>query len=200
MAVGPRKLFPLSMPTDAECISLIQSSKEGSSESFEAIDSLYGDLFYKICHKYRIALERNGIPFDEVTEEKHNLLFKCVRSYDLSRGAKFSTWVANQTRYFCLNKLLKFKNQVKEDDFDFNTLSSPVKDSFVDAETLNGAESFIKELKDKRAIEVFKLRYGSEKKNTGWKSIGKKLHISSVTARKIHNKALSLIRAKIKTY
>lgn len=186
--------------SDAECSTLIKSSKEGSSESFIALTISYGDLFYKICHKYRTAMEKNGILFDEILEEKHNLLFKCVRTYDSSHGAKFSTWVANQTRYFCLNRLLKFKNRIKEDNFDFDTLSSPIDEKRFDPELLKGVESFIKSLEDSRSAEIFKLRYGAERKNTGWREIGKKLHISSVTARKIHNKALSLIRAKIKTY
>lgn len=185
---------------ESDCLKLINASKAGSSESFTVLNDSYGDLFYKICHKYRISLERSGVSFDEILEEKENLLFKCVRSYDPSHGAKFSTWVANQSRYFCLNKLLKFKNQVKEDDFDFDTLGSLPENKNIDHDLLKKVEQIVNDLGDKRAFKIFKLRYGAERKNMGWKHIGKKLHISSVTARKIHNKALSLIKAKIKSY
>lgn len=189
----------MSTNDEASSLNLISAARLGCSDSFIAIDRSYGDLFYKICHKYRFALEKNGVSFDEVLEEKYNLLFKCVRSFNPDKGSKFSTWVANQAKYLCLNKLAKFKNHLKEENFNFDTLPALPSINETDFEMVKVARGFIDNLEDRRAVDIFKLRYGADRKNLCWKNVGKKLKISSVTARKIHNKTLSLLKAKIKS-
>jgi RNA polymerase sigma factor (sigma-70 family) len=59
--------------------------------------------------------------------------------------------------------------------------------------------NLLKQLKDKRVEEIFKLRYFSERKNMSWSKIGKKLNISTQTVINIHNKTISFLKNKLES-
>lgn len=183
--------------THSETLELIDKAKNGCSDSFQQLSCQYQDLFYKICHKYRIPLEKTGFSFEEVLEEKDNLLFKCVLSYDENKGSKFSTWLSNQSRYFCLNKMGRKVRGILDDEFDMTTLPVKVEEQYVESDCQKLIDELINSLEDDRAKSIFQIRYNTARKNLSWDKVAESLNISRVTARKIHNNALAQLREQL---
>ncbi len=55
------------------------------------------------------------------------------------------------------------------------------------------------QIKDKRIVEVFKLRYFSGDSKKTWNSVSRKLDISIQTAINLHQKGIGILRNKIKS-
>lgn len=184
--------------THTECLTLIDKAKSGCSDSFVALSNQYQDLYYKVCHKYRVPLENQGFSFDEVLEEKDSVLFKCISSYNETKGSKFSTWLSNQARYFCLNKIGRKNHKLTLDsEFDMENIPLPDEEDYVDNDRLELITNLIDSLKDSRAKRVFQLRYANGRKNLCWDKIANIMKISRITANKIHKDSLKLLREEL---
>ena len=190
----------LNLPTDQE---LIQDIKENSSsKSFLILSERHSNLYYKICQKYTAAFLASGIAPEDVFAEKDYTLYKSVLTFNPTKGAKYSTWLGNYTKYSCLNFLKKNSKQA-------NFESSEQTEYFLDKQILENQPvdhsdfrehvfSIINNVKDKRVKKIFDLRYDpKEQKKMTWKAIAKKLNISAQTAINLHSKGIKLISKKI---
>jgi len=190
----------LKLPTDQE---LIQDVKEnGSSKSFILLSERHSNLYYKICQKYTAAFMASGIPPEDVFAEKDYTLYRSVITFNPDKGAKYSTWLGNYTKYSCLNFLKKNSKQA-------NFKSDEQTQFFLDKQYIENQPtdysgfrehvfSIIEKMKDKRIKQIFELRYDpKEQKKMTWKNIAKKLEISAQTAINLHSKGIKLISKKI---
>ena len=94
------------MKTEENDNTLIEEvRKSGCNESYKELLSRHEKLFYKICQKYIPVIISRGLEKNDLLEDKHFVLFKCINSYSTDKKTKFSTWLGNCTRYHCLNFL-----------------------------------------------------------------------------------------------
>jgi len=144
-----------------------------------------------------------GIQPEDVFEEKNFILLKCALSYDPNRGAKFSTWVGNYAKFTCLNYMNSKKyifNAETEELHDYVKENQPAPErpeSY--EEEMDITFSALRNLKDKRIINIFKMRYFYDsKKDSTWKNISDKQGISIQTAINLHKKGLRLLKNQLK--
>ena len=134
-------------------------------------------------------------------KDKVYVVYQSALSFDPKRNIKYSTWLGNQIRYFCLNTLNKNKNNLCLDNEKIKYLveKKQIEESNtqMDQSKLDYIFDIIHNMKDKRIEKIFKMRYFDSKKLKAWNEIGKKLHISTQTAINIHNKALEFLNKKI---
>ena len=64
-----------------------------------------------IMNKVSCSFQK-GLDFDEIQSIKLDTLWKCVKNYDSSKGAKFTTYLHNQLNYAFRNEAKKKKSQV----------------------------------------------------------------------------------------
>tara|TARA_Y100000310_G_scaffold150498_1_gene149946 strand:+ start:167 stop:781 length:615 start_codon:yes stop_codon:yes gene_type:complete len=188
---------------------LIREIKEkGCNESYEIICERHEKLFFKICQKYIPIIETvAGIKREEVLDDKHFVMFKAVNSFKNDKETKFSTWLGNCTKYHCLNflnsnkKLINcdqdFINQYQEkNELPENAFGS---DYSYDVEFVF---NILKQLKDKRIAQVFRLRYfgnfGINKKAT-WSRIAREIKTSTQTAINLHKRGQEILVKKMKS-
>lgn len=175
--------------------------KNGCNESFVELSNRYENVFYKICHKYKYALQNVGIQPEDVYAEKDTVLLKCALSFDPDRNTKFSTWLGNFAKFTCLNHINSKKyifNTETEDlqKYIEETQQAPIEEDF--SEEARIIFKCLNKLKDKRIKKIFEMRYFyMRKKDSTWKSISGEIGVSIQTAINLHKKGLLLVKNQV---
>jgi RNA polymerase sigma factor (sigma-70 family) len=165
------------------------------------LSTRYENVFYKICHKYKYALQNVGIQPEDVYAEKDTVLLKCALSFDPDRNTKFSTWLGNFAKFTCLNHInsKKYIFNTETDDlqkFIEETQQAPTEEDF--SEEARIIFKCLNKLKDKRIKKIFKMRYFyRKKKDSTWKSISGEIGVSIQTAINLHKKGLLLVKNQV---
>ena len=185
--------------TDNELITKIRDNL--CSDSFEELLSRHSNLYYKICQKYLPTLKQLGVPAEDVLNDVQFVFFKSINSFDPSKKTKFSTWLGNYSRYNCLNYINEYKkhNFHEEADIESSADFSYDPPDYESGETINYIYSILKNLKDKRIVKVYLLRYetNGDKKAT-WSEIAKEMDISTQTAINLHSRGRKFLKNKLK--
>lgn len=175
--------------------------KDNCSESLKQLENMHGGLCVKIIKKYLNQLNDKNFSIEDMLKDKVYVVYQSALSFDPKRNIKYSTWLGNQIRYFCLNTLNKNKNNLCLDNEKIKYLVEKKQieetNTQMDQSKLDYIFDIIHNMKDKRIEKIFKMRYFDSKKLKAWNEIGKKLHISTQTAINIHNKALEFLNKKI---
>jgi len=183
-------------------LDLIESVKtNGCSGCFCRIIELHSNLFYKICNRYIYPLSSCGIPREDIYDNKNFVFFDSITTFDKSKGVKFTTWLANKTRFYCLNLMNSRKRIV---NFSNDDIKKAIENkSFLQKDETEVQESFtyamflLDSLKDKRIKQIFSLRYLEESNKIRWKSIASRMNISVQTAINLHSKGVRVLSGKI---
>ncbi len=162
-------------------------------------------LAMNIYGRYSNILNSFNFKIDDFKDEIDYLIYTSARNFDLRRKKiKFSTYLAEQTKYFCLNKIteLKKKKSIEAEPEDIIRLmddcfkqSNSIKKNNIDM--CDYLMSILEQFKDKRIIEIFKLRYFSGNKKMTYKEIGAILNCTNQTIKNIHDKAIIFLKNKL---
>jgi len=168
-----------------EDIYLINKVLNGNSkeqkDSFDELHNRHKGLFCKIVNTYapRDQLEKNNILEDETF-----IFFNSMKKYDPSRKTKFSSFLANETRWICQNTANKTNKITKEDESELNKISSSEKNTctYNTDKVVFNTKIIISKNFDDLTKKVFKYKYFSKKKNAmTWEEIAEKLGVSVQT-------------------
>lgn len=143
------------------------------------------------------AMVASGVHPEDVLSDKDYIIYKSAISYNPDYKIKFSTWLGNQVRYHCLNKINRDNVYVTMEDGALNYFVE--KNRTEDSAIENGSVkefifNILSALQDKRIAEVFRIRYyESAPKLTTWRVVAQKMNISSQTAINVHNRGKKFI-------
>ena len=93
--------------SDLELISLIKQDEDPSihlSELIERHSGIYLDIINTYASRDSSIIDRA-----ELIKDKDFNIYQAVVKYDPDRGAKFSTYLGNETKWLCLNTYNKNK-------------------------------------------------------------------------------------------
>lgn len=146
----------------------------------------------------------NQNQLNDFIDQKDSVIYEAAKKYDPERS-KFSTYLANKTKYLCLSEKTRFQKESKIislDDIDFcqsDKSLSPDEDC-VHNESMANIMKMILNHQDSRVREIFQMRYFKTKTNklTPWKVIAKKLDLSAQSCINIHNRTLKFFKNRIK--
>jgi RNA polymerase sigma factor (sigma-70 family) len=179
--------------TDEQLISRIQTKQ--CDTSIKELINRHSDLFYSICNKTSPIVLRQ-----EVYRDKHFVIYKAATSFKSSKKVKFSTWLGNITKYHCLNYTKKESKYIESDEatktFFFNSVSAEQYQKKILNEKIDHIFSLLSTLRDKRIVEIFKLRYLSPEKLT-WKKIAKEFKLTPQTIITLHSKGRNFLKNKL---
>ena len=192
-------------PTDMTLIRRIRS--KGCNESYKLLCFRHEKLFYKVCQNYLPIARTKGIKNEDILEEKNTVIFKAISSYKNNKNTKFSTWLGNCTKYFCLTMINANNRLVSTEDEALKiVIDSKAKDDYNHEAIYKYDREFIfnilNNLKDKRISRVFKLRYfdaHKENRKPTWSFIAKKIKTSTQTAINLHERGKNILCKKIKS-
>lgn len=188
---------------DSELIHLVRSS--GSNEAFLEVCRRYENIFYSVCQKYVTPLFNIGVSLQDIFEEKNCIILHCISTYEPTKKTKLGTWIGNYARYLCLNSInaRRFIIPTTDEELKKHLEESQVcRDFFAAASTtiedFEYVLNILEQVKDKRIIQIFKLRYLSQKKMI-WAEIAKEVGSSTQTIINLHNKGLELLKKKLRS-
>jgi RNA polymerase sigma factor (sigma-70 family) len=186
-----------------EDIDLINKVKfENDNDALKELESRHTGIYNEIVKKYYKHLIDFGVNANDVSSDKLFVLYKSVMSFDPSKNVKFSTWLGNQARYYCLNCINKKNNTLNMDQD--NLISLLEKNQMKSNDNLSRIKeksdqifSILSRIKDNRIQKIFKLRYFQGAKPTPWSKIGKKLKVSTQTVINLHEKGRVFLKNKL---
>lgn len=139
----------------------------------------------------------------DILEEKDFNIYMAAMDYDSSRS-KFSTYLANKTKYLCLTtkqKNIENNKFTNFDDINFCQKSEELNpsESCIKQESYERIFNLLDDQEDSRIKTIFLHRYfsTSNKKLTPWDKVAKKMSLSIQGCINIHNKALKELQKKI---
>ena len=76
-------------------------------ESLGELIKSHSGLCFKIMKRYSSTFYANNIDIVEASTDKNLIIWNSAKSFSVGKNVKFSTWLANQVKYSCLNALNK---------------------------------------------------------------------------------------------
>ena len=176
--------------------------EENDEEALEELISRHSGIYVDMLKKFGFKfLTENQL--QDIMADKDYTIYKAALEYDSSR-AKFSTHLANKTKWMCLTQKTKNKNNKVFSNFDEiqyyqkDKRSTPAELCDTN-DSLSRIINLIKKHKDKRLQTIFNERYfcGEGGKLKPWKDVAKKMNLSAQGCINIHDKAIKELNNKI---
>ena len=186
-----------SVESDLTLICKIQEDNT-DQESLIALVDRHSGIFHTMVNHF-MSSPQCALDKTQIVEDKEMTIYDSALNYDPSRNTKFSTHLANQTKWKCLNALNKKKKNKECFIDDENSYIEPSCDSFIKdinkEEALSVFEKCLKTEEDDRVKKIVDMRYGSyNNKLTPWRFIAKKLDLSIQGCINIHNKFINKVK------
>lgn len=165
-----------------------------------------------------LILRHSGIYFDIVSryvpegssychrqdlfEDKDFNIYSAALKYDPERGAKFSTFLGNETKFVCLNAYNKAKKKPlitkPPEDLDFIEKEEP--EVIIDDMLLSEIYSLVERNADPRVSRIFELRYqqGSGNKVLPWKKVAPCVELSIQGCINVHDMEIENLKRKLR--
>jgi DNA-directed RNA polymerase sigma subunit (sigma70/sigma32) len=187
--------------TDADLIKNIKDNN--CNDSMKELEDRHSGICYTMIKKYYNSMSSVGVDPVELAKEKDYVIFKSALNFDASRNIKFSTWLGNQMRFHCLNCMNKNNTTISMENESIKLIMEKNQilntNSLLNKDNCEYIFNLLDQLKDKRIVEIFKIRYFSDKKTVSWSKIGRKLKISTQTVINLHNKTLRFLKNKLES-
>jgi hypothetical protein len=186
----------VAVDSDYTLISNIQ--EENDEDSLLEIIDRHSGIFHTMVNQF-MSHPHCSLDKSLLVGEKDSTIYSAALNYDPTRKTKFSTHLANQTKWKCLNILNK-KKKNKEFQLDDNSnYDEPFSDGFL--REIDKGEAFslfnkcLKKEKDERVKKILDLRYGVDNnKLTPWRKIAKELDMSIQGCINIHNRFINKVK------
>lgn len=184
---------------DNDLVSAVQANPASSSFEMQELINRHSGIYIDIVNNY-IPSDCNFLSKIDILEEKNYRIYLAALKFDEDKGAKFSTYLGNETKWMCLNMFNKNKKCQKftiEDDYQAEEHDST--HNIINSESLEQILSLAKKHPDKRVYKIFKYRYidGNLNKLMTWQKIAKKLKMSIQGCINIHNSAIDYFKNKL---
>jgi len=187
------------MQDDRRLVNNIQN-EINSEESLKELVDRHSGIFYDIINKF---VPSNSIfcSKDDLFAEREYHIYQAALKYDSNKGAKFSTFLGNETKWLCLNSYNKAKRKYCEskppEELDF--IDKIENNDIIDINLLNEIYFIIEKHPDPRVSKIFKMRYedGENLKCLAWKHIGKKVGLSIQGCINIHDAVVKDLKNKL---
>ena len=187
------------MESDLSLITKIQTKNDEQSllELIERHSGIYTAMVGKFASGKTSVLDK-----DLIMEDKDFTIYSSALKFDPSRQAKFSTYLANEVKWKCLNTINKIKKRKESYIEEDSNFTEPSCEDFIASinqeETLRNFRSFLNEETDERIKKIIDMRYNSDNnKLTSWKIIASDLKMSIQGCIDIHNKFINKHKKKL---
>ena len=182
--------------SDAYLVERIRISN--CENSLEELIKRHSPLCFKIIKRYAGTFYANNIDITEASSDKNLIIWNSAKSFRIGKNVKFSTWLANQVKYSCLNALnKKTKDRLvatEDEILDILKEKMPEEDN---NNLFEFTDNILNQLRDKRIKKIFSMRYSTDSKKPSWCTVAKQLNVSTQTAINLHNRGILILRKKI---
>lgn len=191
------KLKDLSQKTDCDLINEIKN-KSCNDSLMELISRHSG-----ICFSMGRRFSKNcNFDINDLYDNKDWLIYSSAISFKTDMGSKFSTWLANQVKYFCLNLKNKTSKYIETEpetiEFLINSYYNNSENSENKKEVMSTIRDLLDQVNDENIKNAIFYRYFYRKdKILNYSEIGDILNVTPQTALNWHNKFIDLAKKKL---
>ena len=187
-------------PSDLTLIEKLQERKD--EDSLLELIERHSGIYHSMVNHF-MSHPQNALDKDQMVNEKDATIYSAAMNYDPNRKTKFSTHLANQTKWKCLNLLNKNKRMkqffIDEDENHFEPSCESFIADLTRGEVLSVFETCLKKEKDERVKKIVDVRYGrADNKLTPWRVISEELEMSIQGCINIHNRFIEKVKRHIK--
>ena len=187
-------------PSDLTLIEKLQDRKD--EDSLLQLIERHSGIYHSMVNHF-MSHPQNALDKDQMVNEKDATIYSAAMNYDPNRKTKFSTHLANQTKWKCLNLLNKNKRMkqffIDEDENHFEPSCESFIADLTRGEVLSVFETCLKKEKDERVKKIVDVRYGrTDNKLTPWRVISEELEMSIQGCINIHNRFIEKVKRYIK--
>ena len=187
-------------PSDLTLIEKLQDRKD--EDSLLQLIERHSGIYHSMVNHF-MSHPQNALDKDQMVNEKDATIYSAAMNYDPNRKTKFSTHLANQTKWKCLNLLNKNKRMkqffIDEDENHFEPSCESFIADLTRGEVLSVFKTCLKKEKDERVKKIVDVRYGrTDNKLTPWRVISEELEMSIQGCINIHNRFIEKVKRHIK--
>ena len=187
-------------PSDLTLIEKLQERKD--EDSLLQLIERHSGIYHSMVNHF-MSHPQNALDKDQMVNEKDATIYSAAMNYDPNRKTKFSTHLANQSKWKCLNLLNKNKRMkqffIDEDENHFEPSCESFIADLTRGEVLSVFETCLKKEKDERVKKIVDVRYGrTDNKLTPWRVISEELKMSIQGCINIHNRFIEKVKRHIK--
>lgn len=168
------------------------------NESLKKLVDKHGGMIFNIGKKYCASC---NLDLNELNDNKYWIIFNAAKSFNSKKGSKFSTWLGNQIRFFCLNfknknsKLVPIEDQHLE--FFINDLNKKNQLSN-QKELVNTIIDLFNDITDPNTKNAIYYRYFHNKERIlNYSEIAEILNVTPQTVLNWHNKFINFAKKKL---
>ena len=172
--------------------------KNQCNKSLKELVERHSGMLFNIGKKYCTSCL---LDLQEINDNKYWIIFNAAKSFDPNKGSKFSTWLGNQIRFFCLN----YKNKNNK----FFTVEDKTLEIIVNAfnkkeessnkkEIINKIIDLFHEISDPNTKNAIYYRYfHSQERILNYAEIAEILNVTPQTVLNWHNKFIEFAKKKL---
>ena len=191
------------MPYYPSDLSLIQKVKKTRDEdSLLQLIERHSGIYHSMVNHF-MSHPQNALDKSQMVDEKDSTIYSAALNYDPPRKTKFSTHLANQTKWKCLNLLNKNKRNreffIDESESHYEPSCESFLSDLKKEEVFSLFKKCLEKEKDERVKKIIDIRYDTpDNKLTPWRKISKALDMSIQGCINIHNRFLEKVKRHIK--
>jgi RNA polymerase sigma factor (sigma-70 family) len=168
------------------------------SDSLKELAERHSGMIFNIGKKYCTSC---NLDINELNDNKYWIIFNAAKSFNSVKGSKFSTWLGNQVRFFCLN----FKNKnsklvpIEDGSLEFFLNESQKKENKINQkEFINNIIDLFNEISDPNTKNAIYYRYFHNKERIlNYSEIAQILQVTPQTVLNWHNKFIRFAKKKL---
>ena len=168
------------------------------SRSLEELVNKHSGIIFNIGKKYCSSC---NLDISELNDNRYWIVFNAAKTFNATKGSKFSTWLGNQVRFFCLNyknknsKLIPIENEHLE--FFINNFSK--NDEKVNQkEVIHTIIDLFNQISDPNTKNAIYYRYFYNKERIlNYSEIADILKVTPQTVLNWHNKFVDFAKKKL---
>ena len=189
------------MESDLSLINKIK--KDNDSNCLMELIDRHSGIYQYVIDKF--SKSPNAIvDKDFFLEDKHYLIYESALEFDPERNSKFSTFLANKTRWKCLNAINKDKRYKPVSIDSVSNLKKEESKEKNPIEFLQNLEAFdvfyemLEKENDERLKKIIDIRYNTDNnKLVPWRKAAEELNLSIQWVITIHNKFIEKVKKQI---
>lgn len=171
------------------------------NESLKELVNRHSGMIFNIGKKYCTSC---NLDINELNDNRYWIIFNSAKSFNPKKGSKFSTWLGNQIRFFCLNyknknsKLVPIENEHLE--FYINN-SNKLENKSKQKEAINNIIDLFNQISDPNTKNAIYYRYFHNKDRIlNYSEIAQILDVTPQTVLNWHNKFIEFAKKKLTSF
>jgi RNA polymerase sigma factor (sigma-70 family) len=168
------------------------------SKSLQELVDRHSGMIFNIGKKYCNSC---SLDISELNDNRYWIVFNAAKSFNATKGSKFSTWLGNQVRFFCLNyknknsKLIPIENEQLE--FFINNFSKS-DEKKNQKEVINNITDLFNQISDPNTKNAIYYRYFYNKERIlNYSEVAEILNVTPQTVLNWHNKFVRFAKKKL---